>query len=267
MLAGLAFVLLVGGQGQPPEEARAPSAHFKLSVREQAPPAQGHAAQLPPGLPPDVQLVIAAFAPSVPARCSWVGPADDVSVRSGGIELQSREPHRAARLAADLAAEDRAATALVLAVAAQVAERHADASRWREVAHEHHGQRLMQVLVVSGYSLSQAQRHEDAILLHALALQIDPAHPAAQDALEFLGVSLQYANHLGCAEAAHARALARSHNRALPHLNLGLLKLHSHREADAPPHLEKAIALCCGQDDSALQPLCAPALQVSSSMR
>ena len=103
--------------------------------------------------------------------------------------------------------------------------------------------------------------------MHALALQIDPAHPTAQDALEFLGVSLQYANHLGCAEAAHARALARSNSRALPHLNLGLLKLHSHRETDAQAHLEKAIALCCGQDDSALQALCAPALQVSFSMR
>ena len=198
----------------------------------------------------------------MPARCSWVGPADDESSRSGGIVLHAREPRYVAQLASARKGAQESSTALVQAVLAQLAHNPADAARWRNIAHEHHGRRLMQVLVMSAYSLSQAQRHADSILLFALALQTDPDHPAAQDALEFLGVSLQYANHLECAEVAHARALAMSPERALPHLNMGLLKLHSQRETAAQMHLEKAILLCCGQDDRSLQPLCPPALQV-----
>jgi hypothetical protein len=244
--------------GQGPAEA---PLRFRLSPTRNP----SDAVQPEPGLPVDIRLIVGAFEPRVPARCSWVGPADDESVHSGGIALHAREPRHVAQLASDLAARkvaQESSTALVQAVLAQLAHNPADAARWRNIAHEHHGRRLMQVLVVSAYSLNQAQRHEDSILLFALALQTNPDHPAAQDALEFLGVSLQYANHLECAEAAHARALARSPERALPQLNMGLLKLHSQRETAAQMHLEKAIVLCCGQDDRSLQPLCPPALQV-----
>ena len=151
--------------------------------------------------------------------------------------------------------------ALIRTVLAQAASMSADAARWRAVANKAYNSRLMQTLIVAGHALSQAQGHEDAILLLSLALLVDAQHPAYQDGLEFLGVALQYAGHVGCAEMAHGRALALAGDRALPHLNLGLLKLHSGREMAARQHLQAAIALACGHESEAVQPLCAPALQ------
>jgi len=58
---------------------------------------------------------------------------------------------------------------------------------------------------------------------------------------------VQYGGFAQCAEMAHTEALARDGARALPHLNLGLLKLHSERHSEAQEHLQVAVALACGQ--------------------
>jgi len=206
----------------------------------------------------------------IPARCSFVGPPGDESALSGGIMVEVRSPPRAEQLAASL---DRAAPgtgagtaarggdALIRSVLAQTAGMSDDAAHWRAVADAGYAQQLMQTLIVAGHRLGQAQRHHDSVLLLVLALQANAEHPAYQDALEQLGVALQYGSHLHCAEAMHARALARAGDRALPHLNLGLLKLHSARETEAQQHLERAIALACGHPSVAISVLCAPALQ------
>ena len=184
--------------------------------------------------------------------------------------VEVREHERAAQLATSL---DRAAPgtsagtagrggdALIRTVLAQAAGLSDDAARWRVMADAGYAKQLMQTLIVAGHRLGQAQRHQDGVLLLVLALQVDAEHPAYQDALEQLGVALQYGGHLHCAEAMHARALARSGDRALPHLNLGLLKLHSARETEAQRHLERAVALACGHPSAAIAVLCAPALQ------
>lgn len=206
----------------------------------------------------------------IPARCSFVGVPGDESALSGGILVEVREPERAAQLAASL---DTAAPALppgethqggdalIRMLLAQAAGMSEDAARWRAVADARYSKQLMQTLIVAGHRLGQVHRHQDSLLLLVLALQVDAQHPAYQDALEMLGVALQYGSHLHCAEAMHARALALSGDRALPHLNIGLLKLHSGRETEAQRHLQRAIALACGHPSTAIAVLCAPALQ------
>jgi tetratricopeptide (TPR) repeat protein len=206
----------------------------------------------------------------IPARCSFVGVPGDESALSGGILVEVREPERAAQLAASLdtaapglplGETHKGGDALIRTVLAQAAGMSEDAARWRVVADARYSKQLMQTLIVAGHRLGQAYRHQDSSLLLVLALQVDAQQPAYQDALEMLGVALQYGSHLHCAEAMHARALALSGDRALPHLNIGLLKLHSGRETEAQRHLQRAIALACGHPSAAIAVLCAPALQ------
>jgi hypothetical protein len=207
------------------------------------------------GMPPELDDLVAIFAPMIPSRCSWVGPVNDGPVLSGGITFQVRQPAHFALLSAHLnahaprtsggnsagmhRAEGGGEDALIRAVLAQVEGMSELAAQWYARADEHYQRRLMQTLIVAGYSLSQAQRYEDSILILALALQLNTHPAAAQDALELLGVSLQQSHNVQCAEEAHSHALAKSPNRPIPQLNIGLLKLHSARETAAQAHLER----------------------------
>ena len=238
------------------QEAQA-SARFRLA----AAPSRSEGAEAPAhsGLPPQMQLLVTAFAPWVPERCSRVRPVGDVPLAAGGIGVRVRPPHTYEAVRSILTAES--GGALAWAALALAAGDSGGAAQWRSAAEKEH--RLVPALIVHGHGLTQAQRYEDATLLLTMALHlVDPAHAAGLDALELLAVSLQHSNHLACAEAMHARALARDSTRALPHLNIGLLMLHSGRQVEARPHLQTAIALACGQDTNmATTPLCAPALQ------
>lgn len=211
------------------------------------------------GMPPELDDLVAIFAPMIPSRCSWVGPVNDGPVLSGGITFQVRQPAHLALLSVHLdahatrtsggksagmhRAEGGGEDALIRAVLAQVEGMPELAAQWYALANEHYQRRLMQLLIVAGYSLSQAQRYEDSILILALALQLNTHPAAAQDALELLGVSLQQSHNVQCAEEAHSHALAKSPDRPIPQLNIGLLKLHSARETAAQAHLERCAAL------------------------